>query len=229
MNKFELRCVSTYFQPHKTNSNATFINVQPEKATSARSCEPKWGLPIQIYGRKYDHAMVKMKFRLRLKSVTGSQRKNFTALKYKEVADAHNEHIKQQLASSSRPENTSDQWKRLIETMNSAQSLIPNVKRTTKRGWNTSDTTKSLLKQRSECWDKLSVDQRQQLKKQISRSARQDFRDYVDSLLGDIEQAVAVGNSKEVFRITKSLSNKRNGNKFIQPIGKRPSRKSNSG
>ena len=36
----------------------------------------------------------------------------------------------------------------------------------------------------------------------------------MDSLLGDIEQSVAVGNT---FRMTKSLSNKRNGNKFIQP------------
>ena len=231
MNRFELRCVSTYFQPRRKHTNATYMNKQPGKApsqidhiivssrwaTSARSCEPKWGLPIQTYGRKYDHAMVKMKFRLKLKSVTGSQRKNFTALKCQQIAEPHNDHIKQQLANSDRPDNISDQWKRLIEAMNSAQSLIPNVTRTAKRGWNTSDTTKSLLKERSERWDKLSADQRRHLKRQISHSARQDFRDYVDSLLGDIEQAVAVGNIKEVFRITKSLSNKRNGNKFIQP------------
>ena len=231
MNKFSLRCVSTYFQPRKNHTNATFVNVQPDKppsqidyifvssrwATSARSCESKWGLPIQAYGRKYDHAMIKMKFRLRLKSIRGIQRKDFAALKNRETAKKHDEYIKQKLANSDRPQGANEQWLRLIDCMQSAQSTIPNVGFTAKRGWNTSETTKALLKQRSERWQQLSDDQRRQIKKDVSRSARQDYRDYVDSILEDIEQADSVGNTKEVFRLSKSLSNKRNGNKFIQP------------
>ena len=77
MRKFGLACSSTYFQPKKRHSNATFMNVQPGKppsqidyifvsqrwASSVRSCATKWGLPMQAYGRKYDHAMVLMKFK----------------------------------------------------------------------------------------------------------------------------------------------------------------------
>ena len=60
MNRRSLRCISTYFQPRRNHSNATYINVQPEKApsqidyiivssrwsSSARSCSTKWGISI---------------------------------------------------------------------------------------------------------------------------------------------------------------------------------------
>ena len=36
---------------------------------------------MQAYGRKYDHAMVLMKFKLRLKSQPGGKRRDFKALK----------------------------------------------------------------------------------------------------------------------------------------------------
>ena len=44
---------------------------------------------MQAYGRKYDHAMVLMKFKLRLKSQPGGKRKDFKALKNAEVSEAH--------------------------------------------------------------------------------------------------------------------------------------------
>ena len=60
MNNVSLRCVSTYFQPRRKRSNATYMNVQPDKApsqidhilissrlaSSVRSCKVKWGVSI---------------------------------------------------------------------------------------------------------------------------------------------------------------------------------------
>ena len=44
---------------------------------------------MQAYGRKYDHVMVLMKFKLRLKNQPEGKRKDFKALKNAEVSEAH--------------------------------------------------------------------------------------------------------------------------------------------
>ena len=73
MNKTELRCVSTYFQPRKNHSNATYMNKQQGKApsqidyvivssrwaSSVRSSKVTWGIPIMVHGRKFDHGLIK--------------------------------------------------------------------------------------------------------------------------------------------------------------------------
>ena len=78
MDKLTLRCVSSYFQPRRRHNNATYLNIQPEKApsqidyvlvssrwsTAIRDCKVKWGLSIKAYGRKYDHAILQFKFQL---------------------------------------------------------------------------------------------------------------------------------------------------------------------
>ena len=71
MKKLDMRCVSTYFQPRKNHNNATYMNKHPDKApsqidhvivssrwaSSVRYCEVRWGIPINVYGRKYDHKL----------------------------------------------------------------------------------------------------------------------------------------------------------------------------
>ena len=231
MTRFELRCVSTYFQPRKNHSNATYLNVQTDKppsqidhvivsnrwATSVRSCEVKWGLSMQFFGRKYDHGLIQFKFKLRLKSLKRKSRKDFASLKDPTVTAKHNELIDNFILENERPADVNAQWPRLVKCMQNAQSAIPKATRNGKHAWNTSARTLSLLKQREEIWDRLNDDQRKQLKRAISRSARNDYRDYVANILTDIEKEDRIGNCKEVFRLTKSLSNKRKGNQFVQP------------
>lgn len=231
MELLSLRCVSTYFQPRRRHSNATFMNIQPEKApsqidyiivssrwaSSVRTCSTKWGVAIEAYGRKYDHALVQMNFRLRLKCDRGSQRKDFSSLKLPSVAKLHEDFLQNEFASSDRPTNLNEQWNRLSDTLQKAQSTIPNVKRSNRRKWETSVQTHTLVKQRAQKWSRMNVDERKTINKDISRSARNDYRDHVNSVLTDIEKEGSVGNITEVYRLSKSLSTKRSGNAFVQP------------
>ena len=138
--KVSLRCASTYFQPPHKRTNATFMNIQPEKAPSQidydlvssrwysaiRNCKTMWDISISAYGRKYDHALIKFKFQIHLKCDRRSKRKDFKALKQPDTAGLYNDIINRDLNSSELPPNVSTQFKRLTETMISAQEGLPN-------------------------------------------------------------------------------------------------------
>ena len=231
MNSVNLRCVSTYYQPRKKHSNATFVNVQPDKppsqidyilvssrwSSSVRSCSTKWGLAIDAYGRKYDHALVRMDFRPRLKCDRRSLRKDFASLRIEDIAVQHNRVVEEELSKSNRPADLNGQWERLQSAMKTAQDSLPNTKRLNGRKWETSKETLDLVKLRSQTWQNLNADDQKNINRAISRSARKDYRDYVERLLVDIEKYDREGNTREVFRIAKSLSSRANGSQFTQP------------
>jgi len=73
------------------------------------------------------------------------------------------------------------------------------------------------VNQRRNEWNKLDDHQRKNINKQISRSARNDYRDYADKVLEDIEAEGAAGNTTNVFRLAKQLSSKQKGNPSVQP------------
>ena len=77
--------------------------------------------------------------------------------------------------------------------------------------------TKEIVEQRVRKWDKMTSTQRKAANKNISRSARNDYRQYVEGVLGDIETANAAGNVTEVFKCAKQLSSRGTGNSFLQP------------
>ena len=231
MNKRSLRCISTYFQPRRNHSNATYINKQPEKApsqidliivssrwsSSARSCTTKWGTSIAAYGRKYDHGVVMMSFKARFKCDRRSQRKDFSSLKCEAVSNLHNHHVEKFLSETERPADTNEKWKRLVGAMQSAQTELPAVKRSNGRKWETSAATRALVQHRSDNWSASSDAERKLMTVSIKRSARNDYRDFVGGVLQDIERLNSAGNIREMYRRAKSLTSKGNGNRFIQP------------
>ena len=85
-----------------------------------------------------------------------------------------------------------------------------------RRKWYSSDATKDLVEQHAREWDKMTSTQRKDANKDTSISARNDYRQYVEGVLGDIETANAVGNVTEVFKCAKQLSSRGTGNRFIQ-------------
>ena len=232
MDTMSMRCVSTYFQPPRKHTNATFMNIQPGKAPSQidyvfassrwsyaiRDCKTKWGVSIKSYGRKYDHALIKFEFQIHLKCDRRSKRKDFKTLKQPEIALAHNEKILNEFNNTERPPDISEQFKRLTEIMTSAQEAIPDVPRRSTGKWKTSEKTSALLTERANTWDNRNNDQRKAVTKNISRSARNDYRTYVNKVLDDIEEAEAAGNSSDIFKLSRQLSTKRNGNNFVQPV-----------
>ena len=231
MQKFGLRCISTYFQPARRHSNATYLNIQPELppsqidyifvsqrwASSVRSCATKWGLPIQAYGRKYDHALVQIKFKLRLKCQKTVRRKDFKALNSTEIAASHDTKFREALNQSEQPTDVNAKWKRLTDSLSAAQEAIPSAQRKSHRKWETSNETLAFVKERQEKWLVLSSDERKALNRQISRSARNDYRIYIENVLTDIEREDQAGNSREVYRLAKQISKKKSGKSYIQP------------
>ena len=232
MNKISMRCVSTYFQPHRKQSNATYMNIQPEKAPSQidhvivssrwssaiHDCKVKWGPSIKAYGRKYDHGLISFQFKIKLKCDRRTKRKDFRALKSPEVSLAHNKSISENFSKSERPASTTEQYVRINKVMTSAQEVLPNVPAQARQKWNSSESTKKLVEQRAAQWDKMAPAQRKAVNKEISRSAKNDYRLYVEGVLCDIEQANSAGNTTEVFKHAKQLSSRGEGNRFVQPI-----------
>ena len=186
MRKFSLLCVSTSFQPKRRHSNATFINIQPEKppsqidyiivssrwATGARDCKTKWGLPISVHGRKYDHAFPTVLFKLRLQCDRRRPRKDFSALRDPKVKEKHDNAGKTALDESSIPNNAGEQLRRLNAAMIEAQSAIPNKVANPARKRETSPATMQLVEERKREWDNLSDGDKVTLRREISRSAR---------------------------------------------------------
>ena len=231
MKNFSLKCVSTLFQPRKNHNNATYMNIEPNKPPSQidyilvsnrwssgiQNCKTMWGLPIKSYGRKYDHAVVKATFHVRLKCSRSRRRKDFTAFKSADKVTIHNNNLQQELDKSERPSTAEEQWRRLKTCLTSAQSTLPEKKPPKQRKWETSVHTNSLLDKREQKWTNLSPDERKVLNKEIGRSARNDYRSYINNLITDMENANAVGDTAQVYRIAKKLSTKQNGITFSQP------------
>lgn len=97
-------------QPEKPPSQIDYILVSSRWATSVRSCTNKWGPVIEANGRKYDHALVRMNFKLRLKCIRAtSVRKDLLSLKKPETAKLHNDIIEEKLTNSERPQTVNDE------------------------------------------------------------------------------------------------------------------------
>jgi exonuclease III len=72
MQHANLRAASTFFQPKKRKSNATFlardsrykpsqidyILISARWMSSVRDCKVKWGITCQRWGRRYDHGLI---------------------------------------------------------------------------------------------------------------------------------------------------------------------------
>ena len=174
MNKIELRCVSTYFQPRRKHNNGTYINKQPNKApskidyiivssrwaSSVRYCKVRWGIPIKVYGRKFDHGMVKFGYKSRLKADRRADRKDFTSLRDSETLKAHGHTVRSLLEREEKPEGATEKLRRLTSVMQEAQSAINNKPKSNTHKWETSQATLNLLEERSEKWENLSDEEK---------------------------------------------------------------------
>ena len=63
----------------------------------------------------------------------------------------------------------------------------------------------------------MTEEERKHAKKNISRSARNDYRDFVESVVQDIEEANRVGRYSDSFKLAKQLPGKKKASSCIQP------------
>ena len=110
------------------------------------------------------------------------------------ISTQHNRRIEQCLSETERPDGANERWTRLVETMQSAQTELPAVKRINGRKWQTSQQTRELVQNRSDHWSDSSDAERKLMTTKIKRSARKDYRDFVESVVEDIEKCYTVGN-----------------------------------
>ena len=73
---------------------------------------------------------------------------------------------------------------------------------------NVSARTKQLYESRRRHFTTLSENERKEMSNAISKSGREDYREYVNGVLNDIEAAERVGNMREISRLTRQLTNK---------------------
>ena len=231
MKTFSLHCVSTNFQPPRRHSNATYMNIQPQLppsqidhiivstrwASSVRDCKTVWGLSIKAHGRKYDHATVVMTFKLKQRTKKMSGKRDIRALKTPEAAKRFEDKLIDEFSKTERSLDTTEAWRRLKDALQSAKNTLPIVQRSNLRKHDTSDATWHLISRRASEWDNLTAEERKTRNKEIKRSVRNDYRDYVNRVVEDIEAADRIGDSTSVFKIAKTLSRGGNGNKFCQP------------
>ena len=125
--------------------------------------------------------------------------------------------VKEALKSSIPPENTAEKWNRIQDALKKAQESLPNVQPKKPRKWESSTKTLSLVEKRKYTWDQMSPEEWKEISKEIGRSARDDYRDFMEGLIEDMEKSNAVGNITEIYKLTKQLSTKKKGNAFCQP------------
>ena len=196
MKKYSLRSISTYFQPRRRHSNATFMNIQPEKPAS-----------------QIDYIFVGSRWSTAARQCST----DFSALRKPEILKAHSKTIEAELAKTPRPELARDQLQRLNKIMRTAQSSLPKKNLNPNRKWKTSEHTLMLVEQRKRTWENLNADQRKELIKEISRSARNDYRNHMESIVEEMEQMNAVGKISETFRLAKRISSKGKTKLSTQP------------
>ena len=203
-------------QPDKPPSQIDYVLVSTRWSSSVRASKTSWGISIDVHGRKYDHALVQIMFKTRLKCSRKASRKDFTALKQPEIAVAHQDQLQNSLESTPLPTTATEQWKRLSSALHSAQSTLPKVSLKQTRKWETSVNTTKLIERRKRTWENMSKTEQADLKREISRSVRNDYKEYIRNIVEDMEKADTVGNYSEVFKLSKRVSS-RKGNAFTQP------------
>ena len=220
MRKFNLSAVSTYFQPsrHKKSpslSNATYLpkdpNLKPSQidyaivsrrwATSVRNCKVKWGIACQRWGRHFDHGLIEFVFRTRTSRIKNDPAKDFSVLSTDpEVQHSFNQKIAVNLTKHDVDEkDPAACYANLCNAVAQAvESVLPTKRTTPLRKSQGSSLTKELYEKRRAGYDKMSTEERRDAQNAISRSCRDDYIAYIDSVLRDMEAADRTGNYCEM-------------------------------
>ena len=108
-------------------------------------------------------------------------------------------------------ENASESLENLQKAVSSAAAtILPKRIPLTLRRRKVSDQTRELYNNRQTKYHSMSDEERKAASRAISRSARDDYRSYVDGIVTDMELADRTGNTREVTRLTKILSGNKN-------------------
>ena len=172
-----------------------------------------------------DHHLVTADIRLKIASnqkqlEKRQKRYNTDKLKNKETKREFNLELKNRFERLTlEDEEVEQKWNKIKEMMEETSKEILGYKRKNKKPWISEETWKIIeerkkLKQRKE-QAKSVEDIRETSKeynakhKEVKRSFRRDKRVWIEGLAKEAQEAAEIGNIKELYKITKTLSNKK--------------------
>ena len=91
-----------------------------------------------------------------------------------------------------------------------AKATLPEKKLQPLRKRQVSMRTRELYEKRQFRFNQLSLNERKAATRAIANSCRQDYREYIDSIITDMENAIKSGNTRKLNRLIKQLSKKSN-------------------
>ena len=222
-----LVAISTFFQSRRGKSNATYLAKDPlykpsqidyimissRWATSIVNSKVKWGISLQRWGRPYDHGLVDCVLRMRIKCGKGGRvaLRDYSRLKSDGALRASfDTAVQVNLAnSSSNGDDPAESFSTLRQSItDAATSTLPPRIPTRLRKRHVSNRTKSLYQQRQNRFNVMTPEERRAANKAIWSSSRNDYRDYMDSVITEMEIAERKGNMREISRLTKIISGK---------------------
>ena len=162
----------------------------------------KWGVTCQRWGRHYDHGLVSCRWKCRVRSKRVHERPlDYSPLENKDngaLREHFDECVRTHLDNSlCDPDNASAGLARLTKCITAAAHKTLQVKQTLRKR-NVSARTKQLYESRRRHFTTLSENERKEMSNAISKSGREDYREYVNGVLNDIEAAERVGNMREI-------------------------------
>ena len=226
MERRRLCAVSTLHQPRHSTTNATYLSKDqrygPSQidyvlascrwATSAHKSRVKWCVSCRRWGRHYDHGLVTCDWHCRITS--RAQRERYvdysTLARDEELQERFNAAVVSQLEDSPCDlDNASASLTRLTKCVtDAARKTLPLKRSQPLRKRHVSERTEQLYDDRRRNYARQSDDERREATRAITVSSREDYREYVNGVLDDIEGAESVGNMRKVTKLTRTLANK---------------------
>ena len=216
-----LVAASTLHKPKRGHTNATYIprdlRYRPTQldyvicsarwVTSAVNNKVRWGPSIQRRGRKFDRGLLQCNWKFRLRALNKRRIPDFNVLRDEDIAYDFNRVVEEKLNSNFADlGDPSDRLKRLnVATKAAVDSLPPKKSRPLRKRF-ISEATRNLISIRLRTYQNMTDEERKRINREISRSCRNDYRTFIDQVVGDIANAADTGNSREVSRLIKTIS-----------------------
>ena len=139
--------------------------------------------------------------------------RDFKALKNSvDIRNSYENHISktmhQNVIDKDSPLDSLNNLQRVLS--NAVDACVPPLKPTPFRKREVSVATRQLVEERRKNFHKHTPDAQKAAARAISNSSRNDYRAYIDGILDDMASAEAVGNTREVNRLVKTLGGKTN-------------------
>jgi exonuclease III len=223
------------FQSRKTKrsrSNATWLNPQVEFKPSQidhilvcqrfmkwfTNCQVKWGPSINRWGKKQDHACFQAFLNTSITAPSSATKKSYdlSKLSNEDVREKYRVDVETNLAKQPIPETLNGRWLHLkLAVLESAETNLKPEKNPLKRKSYMSTSTLNLVVKRKHLFEQIRVEgnvvdseMTKEWRTKIHRSLRQDFRDHVEDICKQMEEAQDKGEVRLVHTLRKRLTGK---------------------